>query len=84
MRLRRYSFTVCTVHSNNPTSQQVSPDYILFAGFMMRLADLLFRDSPPDVRQRKLRVLLVVVVTWLLVAGALAVILLMYNKPSWR
>lgn len=57
---------------------------ILFGGFMMSLADLLFRDSPPDVRQRKLRVLLIVTVTWVLVAGALAVILLLFNRPIWR
>ena len=44
----------------------------------------MFRDSPPDVRQRKLRVLLIVMVTWVLVAGALAIILLLFNKPVWH
>ncbi len=57
---------------------------LLLTGIMMRLADFLFRDSPPDIRQRKLRVLLIVVVAWILVSCTLVGILLIFNKPIFR
>lgn len=51
---------------------------------MRRLAKFLFGDLPPDVRYRKLKVLLIVIVVWVLVGGALAGLFIVYNSPIRR